>query len=99
MKYLLSILSAGFLVLLMWAFFQKPISESGELFFSDPWGIVALADLYLGFFIFSIFIFKNEDNKICSILWTTALLVLGNLISAIYITKFLFNKRELVIKK
>ena len=89
LKVVLIFLGVVFISLIFWAMGMKPLSESADLLLKDPWGIVTLADLYLGFFIFILFIFKSASNKAYALLWSISLLVLGNIISVIYLICFL----------
>jgi|GEM_PF-853804 len=86
MRTVFSVLAAGFSYCIYWAFLQKPISESGALLFGDPWGIVTLADLYIGFFIFSIFMALTVSKKITLLIWIPSLMILGNLTALVYLT-------------
>jgi len=92
MKLFLSILAAAFSACIYWAINQKPLSESGALLISDPWGIVTLVDLYIGFIIFALFMFFTTTKKSSLIIWIPALMVLGNLVALIYI---IFNYTKL----
>ncbi len=98
MKFFLSVLSFLFLLLIVWAGLKSPISESSALFFSDPWGIVALVDLYIGFFLFILFLSFFESSKAKLLTWSVALLVLGNLVSVLYVA-LNFNKINSALKK
>lgn len=89
MKFILGVLGALFTGLIVWAFSQKPLGESADLLLKDPWGIVTLADLYLGFFLVILFIFYTCKNKGAALLWSGTLLVLGNVVSVIYIICYL----------
>jgi len=90
MKTLLSTLAFGFALSIYWALSVKPLSESADFFFTDPWGIVSLIDLYIGFFLFILFMFKTLPKKAHIIFWAPSLLVLGNIISLGYVV-FYFN--------
>jgi hypothetical protein len=89
MRLTLSVLILLFTGLIIWAMGEKPIGESADFFFSDPWGIVSLIDLYIGFFIFIIFVAKTSTSKIYTLLWSIGLLVLGNVVSLIYLVCFI----------
>ena len=52
--------------------------------FREPWSIVTLVDLYLGFFIASAFIFLFERNKLVAVAWALPVFFLGNLWTAVW---------------
>lgn len=85
MKTLLYLLAVIFIGIVFWAIMEQPFSEGSEIITSSPWGILTLVDLYLGFFIFSGFIYLTNDNKWLVITWCLLLFVLGNVVSLIYI--------------
>jgi hypothetical protein len=95
LKTFLKVLFIAFTALLIWAIDKKPISESSTFFFEDPWGIVALADLYIGFMIFSMMVFLVEKSKLTALAWTLPLFVLGNCVSLAYV---IFNFKKIFRK-
>lgn len=95
MKALLTALFTFFLILIVWAILQKPITESGALLLNDPWGIVTLVDLYIGFLIFILFVHILEKTFWKTALWAIFLLTLGNLVSLAYIV---FNYSKILAK-
>lgn len=85
MKSFLGLIASLFAIGVYWAMGEKPLFESGALLISDPWGIITLADLYIGFLLFIIFMFKTVPKKTYLCLWVPSLLLLGNLVSLVYI--------------
>jgi len=85
MRTVFSLLAIGFACCIYWAFLQKPISESGSLLLNDPWGLVTLVDLYLGFFMFTIFMYLTNTKKISLIIWIPSLMILGNITALVYL--------------
>jgi hypothetical protein len=81
----LALLLVLFHALIFWAFQEQSFSEGVSHITAKPWGLVTLADLYLGFFIFSIFIFLTQKSFLKSVLWCLALVCLGNGIALLYI--------------
>lgn len=75
----------GFAALIIWAFAVGEFGASFSAILADPWGIVALADLYLGFLLFAFIIAGFESSAFRAIIWIVALVVLGNTISAIWL--------------
>ena len=67
--------------------------DGGELLI-NPWGIVATIDLYVGFAIFSMWIFFREEKKTISILWIISVMVLGFFSVSIYVYLALKNSQD-----
>ena len=59
---------------------------------SDPWTIVTLIDLYLGFFIAAAIIVLFERRLLVGLLWAAPIFVLGNVWTAIW---FIFRLPEM----
>ena len=85
------VLSAlGGLVLLaaiVWASLTagQSLSEAVGWLVSEPWGVVSLIDLYLGFVFIAIFIWQLEPNKLIALVFILPLPVLGNVWPAVWI--------------
>ena len=52
---------------------------------SDPWGIVSMADLYLGFAISAAIIFTFERNKLLGAAIGLSIFVVGNVLAAAWV--------------
>ncbi len=50
-----------------------------------PWTQVLMVDVYVGFFLFSGWIYFREASKGQAVVWIVLLLLLGNLVSCIYV--------------
>lgn len=50
-----------------------------------PWGIVTLVDVYVGFVLFALWIAYRETSLPAKVAWIVALMLLGNLMAAIYV--------------
>lgn len=59
--------------------------EDGGALFDNPWGIVSLVDLYVGFTLFSIWIVYREQHILSKFIWIVLMMVFGFLTGAIYI--------------
>jgi hypothetical protein len=57
--------------------------EGGQLV-RMPWGIVSLVDLYVGFTLFSAWIFYREPSKVRAGIWTAGVMVLGFWAASLY---------------
>jgi hypothetical protein len=78
------------LALIIWASMNSgslhgSIFDQGGVIMSLPWGIVAMADLYIGFAIFSVVIFLSEKTWTRGLLWSLPLFVLGNVWAAFWL--------------
>ena len=69
---------------LIYAFTYGDFIEDGSDLLSNPWGIVSLVDLYVGFILFSGWIIYREDSLIRSIVWVFFMMVLGFFTGALY---------------
>ncbi|MFK7792163.1 MAG: hypothetical protein AB8B88_05755 [Devosiaceae bacterium] len=78
-------LGIGLGVMILWASFSADIIASFGQIVADPWGAVAIADLYLGFFIFAAFVFLVDGVKPVSFVWVIALMFLGNVLSIVWL--------------
>jgi len=83
--------------------------DGGELL-SNPWGVMSLIDLYVGFTLFSMWIGFREKNKVSALIWIVLMMILGFFTASIYIlivfykskgnwTEFFFGDRKDIIKK
>ncbi len=79
---LLTILFAGAII---WASVNGKLSDEFSYILSLPWGLVAIADLYIGFLLFCLFIWVTIPCKKKACLWILALFCLGNLASLLYL--------------
>jgi predicted membrane-bound dolichyl-phosphate-mannose-protein mannosyltransferase len=79
------VLGFGLAAMIIWASFSADIAQSFGDIVADPWGAVAMADLYLGFFIFGAFLFLIDGVKPSSFVWVAALMVLGNVLAIVWL--------------
>lgn len=70
--------------ILVYGFTQGDFGAAGEFFFNDPWGIVSLVDVYVGFVFFCAWVIFREKKLINGILWTISILILGNFPAGVY---------------
>lgn len=52
---------------------------------SEPWGVVSLIDLYLGFFLVAVLIWVLEPNKAIALLFILPLPFIGNVWPAVWV--------------
>ncbi len=74
-------------------FSQGNFFEDGSLILANPWGIVSLIDLYVGFTLFSMWIVFREKNLIIMILWVAAMMILGFFAGALYVFIHLYTSK------
>jgi len=88
---LVRILSAlgglALLALIVWAMATagQSLTEAIAWLISEPWGVVSLFDLYLGFFLVAVLIWVLEPNKIIALAFILPLPVLGNIWPAVWV--------------
>jgi hypothetical protein len=71
-------------VILGYALAVGNISTEGAWFFSHPWGLVSLVDLYTGFALYSVWITYREKSLPLAIFWIVLMLGLGFWAGALY---------------
>lgn len=77
------ICALGFALLsgsIIWAFGRAPFWPAVSEIVANPWGIVTLVDLYLGFLIFGIVIARFEPNRALAVGMMAAMPFLGNVV-------------------
>lgn len=77
------ICALGFALLagsILWAFGRAPFWPAVSEIVANPWGVVTLVDLYLGFLIFGIVIARFEPNRTLAAAMIVALPFLGNVV-------------------
>lgn len=82
-RIIVAVLGAAFAVMILWAFFAAEFWSSFDAITADPWGLVTLADLYLGFFLTAIVIAYFERG-LRAVLWIVPLPFLGNVWAVIW---------------
>jgi hypothetical protein len=70
--------------ILIYGFTQGDFGAAGNFFFNDPWGIVALVDVYVGFLFFCAWIIYRDKSLLMAIFWTIAIMILGNFPAGVY---------------
>lgn len=75
-------------------FMNGSFFDDGSIIINNPWGIVSLVDLYVGFIIFSMWIYFREEKKTYSILWIISVMVLGFFSVSVYVLIALFRSNN-----
>ena len=84
-------------VALLNGFLVGDFFADGSLLVENPWGIVSLVDLYVGFTLFSLWVYARETNKALAIAWIVSIMVLGFFSGALYV--FLQSMRSSTIQE
>lgn len=61
--------------------------QDGGKLLSNPWGIMSLIDLYVGFVIFAMWIVFREKNMSRATIWILFLMILGFFTASLYLIK------------
>jgi len=67
--------------------------NDGKELLSNPWGIMSMIDLYVGFTLFSMWIFYREKNIVKSLVWSILMMVLGFFTACIYVLLALYKSK------
>lgn len=71
-------------VVLIYGFTVGDFLFDGAQLLSNPWGIVSLVDLYVGFTLFSGWIIYREKSAVRSIIWIFFMMTLGFFTGSLY---------------
>lgn len=66
-------------------FLNGNFAGDGAALLANPWGIVSLIDLYVGFALFSMWIAFREKNKVLMVAWIVAMMTLGFFAGSLYV--------------
>jgi hypothetical protein len=78
--------SLALTALIVWAFGQAPFFASFGRIAAEPWGLVSLADLYLGFLCAAVVIALAERARpVVAAAWIVGVFFLGNVVTAIWL--------------
>lgn len=69
---------------LVYGFSTGDFFGEGSILMSIAWGKISLIDVYVGFFLFSGWVYFRENQPVKSVVWIIAILVLGNFIACLY---------------
>lgn len=65
-------------------FINGDFAQDGGELLANPWGIVSLVDLYVGFALFSVWIAYRENSILSAIIWIILMMVLGFFTGSLY---------------
>ncbi|MGS0973589.1 MAG: DUF1475 family protein [Candidatus Izemoplasmataceae bacterium] len=72
-------------VVLIYGFTVGNFASDGSEILSNPWGIVSLVDLYVGFGLFSLWIIYREEKIYKMVIWVVLMMVLGFFTGSLYV--------------
>lgn len=75
-------------------FLNGDFFSDGAKLFENPWGIMSLIDLYVGFTLFSMWIYFRETRMSSKVLWIIGMMVLGFFTGALYILYAFYTCKE-----
>jgi hypothetical protein len=81
-------------IALLNGFINGDFSSDGGEILQNPWGIVSLVDLYVGFVLFSLWIVFRETHVWQAIIWVVLMMVLGFFTGAIYLLYVLLTSES-----
>ncbi|MBU4531196.1 MAG: hypothetical protein KUA43_13620 [Hoeflea sp.] len=102
MKLLQAVIAAATLglgALIIIAVADGSFYEAGSWLFSEPWGLVTLADLYLGFLLSALIIWFFEPRPLKALIWILPIPILGNLWTAVWFVIRLPHLRERMARR
>ena len=71
-------------IALVYGFTVGDFSADGAALLQNPWGVVSMVDLYVGFALFSGWIIYREKSIVRSLIWVILMMVLGFLTASLY---------------
>lgn len=74
-------------------FVNGDFMKDGKALLENPWGIMSMIDLYVGFILFSMWIIFREKNKLVGVLWTVLMMTLGFFTGSLYILIALYKSK------
>lgn len=69
---------------LLFGFLAGDFGTDGAKILRNPWGIVSLVDLYVGFILFSAWIIYREKHPASAAIWVILMMILGFFTGALY---------------
>lgn len=80
-------------VAILQGFLVGDFFEDGGEILANPWGIVSLVDLYVGFALFSLWIAFREKSVVVAAVWIILMMVLGFFTGALYVLVALYGSK------
>lgn len=90
-KWLAGLGVAAMTAVLIYGFTVGDFGADGQKILTNPWGIVSLVDLYVGFSLFSAWIVYREKSPWAALIWVVLMMTLGFFTGALYTLIALFT--------
>ncbi len=74
-------------------FLNGDFFKGGKELLANPWGIMSMIDLYVGFTLFSMWIVYREKSILNAIVWTFLMMVLGFFTGCLYVLIALYGAK------
>lgn len=69
------------------------LSAEGSILLGLVWGQMSMVDLYVGFLLFYLWIFRREKGLVSRLVWFVLMMVTGSLATALYILKAAYESK------
>jgi len=86
--------AAAMLAVIGRAMMQGSFSAEGGELMAMPWGVVTLADVYVGLALFSGWVSWRERSRASAAAWIVAFVLAGNLATCSYVVKAVLESRR-----
>lgn len=83
----------GMTAVLLNGFINGNFGADGAALLANPWGVVSIVDLYVGFALFSVWIVFREKSLMAIIIWVILMIVLGFFAGSLYVLINLYRSQ------
>ncbi len=83
----------GMTAVLLNGFINGDFGKDGGELLANPWGIVSIVDLYVGFLLFSMWIAFREKSVLSAVVWIILMMVLGFFTGSLYVLVALYRSK------
>lgn len=84
MRFFFTVLAGLLIALIAWAYGQASLAESFKIIIQDPWGVVMLVDLYIGFIVAGV-LFGLVERPWVAVLLMLASFLFGNIVATLWL--------------
>lgn len=85
--------AAAMAAILGYAALQGDFAVDGAALLRNPWGLVSIVDLYVGFILFALWISYRERGILRKLVWIALLMGLGFFAGSLYVLQALISSR------
>lgn len=83
----------GMTAVLLNGFINGKFGADGAALLANPWGVVSIVDLYVGFALFSVWIAFREKSLMAIVIWVILMIVLGFFAGSLYVLINLYRSQ------